>query len=246
MLPWIKDVKSPVQLVAFALVVLFIYLAKTKRNDEHRWIFPVALSAAVITLVGGLWLSYLQIAKPAPASISVAPKVAPQDVQPPLDQQPHTSSPADSPVHKPKKHRIQSPQTAVAPAPAQSTLPSAKDCPPDTAFCDVGEGGEWLGNISTGFSRGAVNEGKDTKFEGNLVVRERPEGYAKSPAKIEEYISIMEERQNKMWTGLPPAQLQIKLNQRAALEGQIRAVENDPKAVAPLLVRLATEFLLPN
>ena len=62
---WAKVVTNPLGLTGFALFLVFAYLARAKRIDERRWISPIAVAAAVVALVGGLLLAYVQTSKPA-------------------------------------------------------------------------------------------------------------------------------------------------------------------------------------
>ncbi len=57
---WAKVVTHPLGLAGFALFLVFAYLARAKRSDERRWISPIAVAAAVVALVAGLTLSYIQ------------------------------------------------------------------------------------------------------------------------------------------------------------------------------------------
>jgi hypothetical protein len=54
-------------LAGFGLSLVFGYLAKVKRQDERRWLSPVAVALASLALIGGLALAYVQTPK-APAS----------------------------------------------------------------------------------------------------------------------------------------------------------------------------------
>jgi hypothetical protein len=66
MTAWVKVVTDPLGLAGFALFLVFSYLARTKRNDERRWIVRVAIALAAITLTGGFLLAYLRVNKFAP------------------------------------------------------------------------------------------------------------------------------------------------------------------------------------
>ena len=50
MAPWTKVVTNPLGLAGFALFLVFGYLAKIKRNDERRWLSPVAFAIAAVAL----------------------------------------------------------------------------------------------------------------------------------------------------------------------------------------------------
>jgi len=65
---WTKVVTHPLGLAGFALFLVFSLLARAKRRDERRWIFPVSLVMAVFALVGGLSLAYRQ-GKNTPATV---------------------------------------------------------------------------------------------------------------------------------------------------------------------------------
>ena len=60
MSPWIKVVTEPLGLAGFALFLIFGYLAKVKRNDERRWLSPVAFVIAAVALIGCLAIAYVQ------------------------------------------------------------------------------------------------------------------------------------------------------------------------------------------
>jgi hypothetical protein len=62
---WTKVLVHPLGLTGYVLFLLFGLLARTKRRDEKRWLFPAALAAAGIALVGGLGLAYLEIDRTA-------------------------------------------------------------------------------------------------------------------------------------------------------------------------------------
>lgn len=64
---WAKVATEPLGLVGFGLFLVFGYLAKVKRQDERRWLSPVAMALAAIALIGGLGLAYLQVPKPQPS-----------------------------------------------------------------------------------------------------------------------------------------------------------------------------------
>jgi hypothetical protein len=77
MTEWTKVVTNPLGLAGFALFLIFGYLAKAKRNDERRWLSPVAIAIAAVALIGGLLLAYVQIPKPVPPSVQTSKPVAP-------------------------------------------------------------------------------------------------------------------------------------------------------------------------
>jgi hypothetical protein len=76
---WTKVVSNPLGLAGFALFLVFGYLARVKRNDERRWLSPVAVALAFVALAGGLILSYIPTSKLSPpASPSVEAPTRPQ------------------------------------------------------------------------------------------------------------------------------------------------------------------------
>jgi hypothetical protein len=58
---WIKVVTQPIGLIGFVLFLVFGVLARANRRAERRWLLPAAVVLAVIALVGGLGLAYLQV-----------------------------------------------------------------------------------------------------------------------------------------------------------------------------------------
>jgi hypothetical protein len=78
---WAKVVTQPMGLAGFALFLVFSCLAKVKKQDELRWLSPVAIVLAAVALIGGLALAYVQTPKP-PASA-----VQPSNTPPPSRQQ---------------------------------------------------------------------------------------------------------------------------------------------------------------
>ncbi len=57
---WTKVVTEPLGLAGFALFLVFGVLARIKRDDERRWLGPLAMAMAVVALTGGLALAYLK------------------------------------------------------------------------------------------------------------------------------------------------------------------------------------------
>ena len=84
MTPWIKVVTEPLGLAGFALFLIFGYLAKVKRDDERRWLSPVAFAIAAVALIGCLAIAYVQIPKPVQPS---APSVQTSKPAAPTQQQ---------------------------------------------------------------------------------------------------------------------------------------------------------------
>ena len=78
---WTKVVTQPLGLAGFVLFLVFGLLAKLKRGDERRWLFPAAVVMAGIALLGGLSLSYVQLQRS-----NAAVNAAPVPVQLPLNQ----------------------------------------------------------------------------------------------------------------------------------------------------------------
>ena len=81
MTPWTKVVTEPLGLAGFALFLVFGYLAKVKRNDERRWLSPVAFAIAAVALVGGLGIAYVKVRKPVAPSIQTGKPAAPTQQQ---------------------------------------------------------------------------------------------------------------------------------------------------------------------
>jgi hypothetical protein len=81
MIPLTKVVTHPLGLAGFVLFLVFGYLARSKRRDEHRWLAPVALTLAAAALIGGLFLAYVQVPKPLPPSVQVNKPPAPVQQQ---------------------------------------------------------------------------------------------------------------------------------------------------------------------
>jgi hypothetical protein len=61
---WTKIVTEPLGLAGFALFLIFAYPGKVKKEDNRRWLSPVASACAVVALIGGLALAYIQLSKP--------------------------------------------------------------------------------------------------------------------------------------------------------------------------------------
>jgi len=82
---WVKVVTHPLGLAGFALFLVFGYLAKEKRQDTRRWLPAVAVAMAVITLVGGLYLSYSRVFTPPGRATQTG--MAPPPIQHQANQQ---------------------------------------------------------------------------------------------------------------------------------------------------------------
>jgi tetratricopeptide (TPR) repeat protein len=87
---WTKVVTNPLGLAGFALFLVFSVLARVKRHDERRWLSPLVVTAALLALLGGLTIAYVQV--PKPAQTSKAPS------QPQPNQAQHSTSGAGSPA----------------------------------------------------------------------------------------------------------------------------------------------------
>jgi uncharacterized membrane protein len=75
---WTKVVTDPLGLAGFALFLVFGFLAKLKRRDLRRWLAPLAMIMAVIALVGGLSLAYVQVRRSAqPVPVQTKSPAAP-------------------------------------------------------------------------------------------------------------------------------------------------------------------------
>jgi hypothetical protein len=58
---WTKVLIHPFGLVGYVLFLVFGFVARAKRRDEKRWLYPSALAAAGIVLIGALEFAYLQV-----------------------------------------------------------------------------------------------------------------------------------------------------------------------------------------
>jgi len=56
---WIKVVTDPMGIAAFALFLVFLILSRTKKADERRWLAPVFVVLAIISLLGGFTVAFL-------------------------------------------------------------------------------------------------------------------------------------------------------------------------------------------
>jgi hypothetical protein len=70
---WTKAVTEPLGLAGFALFLVFGVLSRIKRDDERRWLGPLAMAMAVVALTGGLALAYLKSPPQAAPQIIAAP-----------------------------------------------------------------------------------------------------------------------------------------------------------------------------
>jgi len=78
---WTKVVTHPLGLAGFVLFLVFGYLANAKRQDEHRWLSPVAFAIAAVALIGGLVLAYVEVSKPVPPSVQTNKPAVPSQQQ---------------------------------------------------------------------------------------------------------------------------------------------------------------------
>jgi hypothetical protein len=78
---WTKVVTHPLGLAGFVLFLIFGYLARSKRQNEHRWLAPVAFAIATVALIGGLFLAYVEVPKPPPPSVQISQPAAPAPQQ---------------------------------------------------------------------------------------------------------------------------------------------------------------------
>jgi hypothetical protein len=76
MTSWSKVVTEPLGLAGFALFLIFAYLAKVKRNDNRRWLSPVAFAIATVALIGGLVVAYVKVPKPVPQPLQTSKSAA--------------------------------------------------------------------------------------------------------------------------------------------------------------------------
>ena len=70
---WTKVVMQPLGLAGFALFLVFGLIANRKRKAPHNWLFPAALGMAVLALIGGISLSYVQMTQRAAAASKATP-----------------------------------------------------------------------------------------------------------------------------------------------------------------------------
>lgn len=73
---WTKVVTEPLGLAGFALFLVFGVLSRVKRDDERKWLGPLAMAMAVLALTGGLTLAYLK--RPPQAAPQMTPAPAAQ------------------------------------------------------------------------------------------------------------------------------------------------------------------------
>ncbi len=62
---WVDIVQDPLGMTAFALFLVFLILSRTKISNERRWLIPIFVSMALLTLLGGLTLAVMNSVDPA-------------------------------------------------------------------------------------------------------------------------------------------------------------------------------------
>ncbi|HEV2990205.1 MAG TPA: hypothetical protein VG759_17305 [Candidatus Angelobacter sp.] len=77
---WTKVLIHPLGLVGYVLFLLFGLIARAKRRDEKRWLYPAVLAAAGIALVGALGLAYLEVNHKAHEAVIVIPASTPTPI----------------------------------------------------------------------------------------------------------------------------------------------------------------------
>jgi hypothetical protein len=70
---WTKVVTEPLGLAGFALFLVFGVLARVKKQDERRWLGPLASGMAVLALLGGLMLAYVKASQSPSPNVTTAP-----------------------------------------------------------------------------------------------------------------------------------------------------------------------------
>jgi hypothetical protein len=58
---WTEILVHPIGLAGYALCLVFGLFAKLKQRNERHWLFRAAISMALIALVGGLTLAYVEV-----------------------------------------------------------------------------------------------------------------------------------------------------------------------------------------
>jgi hypothetical protein len=77
---WTKVVTHPLGLVGFVLFLVFGLLARLKRVNERRWLFPAMIAMSAGALLGGLGLAYVQL-RGSSSTAAAAPIPAPKAVK---------------------------------------------------------------------------------------------------------------------------------------------------------------------
>lgn len=58
---WVDVVTQPMGIAAFALFLVFLVLSRSSKSEERSWLMPTFISLAVISLLGGLALSFIKV-----------------------------------------------------------------------------------------------------------------------------------------------------------------------------------------
>jgi hypothetical protein len=95
---WIKVVTNPLGLVGFVLFLVFGALARAKRQDERRWLSPLAMVTATLALIGGLTLAYVQTPKVTSSAATPTPATPVSEQQTNQNVEQHTSGPGSPTV----------------------------------------------------------------------------------------------------------------------------------------------------
>lgn len=77
---WTKVLIHPLGLAGYVLFLVFGLVARAKRRDEKRWLFPAALAAGGLALMGALGLAYLEVDHQQREKLTVLPKPSPTPV----------------------------------------------------------------------------------------------------------------------------------------------------------------------
>lgn len=92
---WTKVVTEPLGLAGFALFLVFGVFSRIKRDNERKWLGPLAMAMAILALTGGLTLAYLKRAPQAAPPVTTAPAGSTSKTQ--TNQVQQTSTGAGSP-----------------------------------------------------------------------------------------------------------------------------------------------------
>jgi hypothetical protein len=113
------------------------------------------------------------------------------------------------------------------------------DCPPGTGICMIGANNQGSNFETLDSSRGIIVKGSGSSVDNALAITGTPDDYAVSVGKTEEFIAQMSRYLLHRWKSLPTGEQQKKSADMEDLEKRIRAVEGNPKEVAPLLHQFA-------
>jgi hypothetical protein len=79
---WVKVVTSPFGLAGFALFLIFSYATReARRKSPKEWISRTFMSVAIVTLLGGLSIGYINVRKESPQTTRTAPPANQQSNQ---------------------------------------------------------------------------------------------------------------------------------------------------------------------